>query len=63
MYTGCNGATCTCCITDRECVYVEKYDLVCIGKWKRPFEQVAWGEANLDITNKTNVGVHATNAF
>jgi hypothetical protein len=23
---------------------------VCIGKWKRPSEQVAWGEANLAIT-------------
>jgi hypothetical protein len=23
---------------------------VCIGKWKRPFEQVAWGEANIFIT-------------
>jgi hypothetical protein len=23
---------------------------VCIGKWKRPFEQVAWGEENLAIT-------------
>jgi hypothetical protein len=23
---------------------------VCIGKWKMPFEQVAWGEANLAIT-------------
>ena len=23
---------------------------VYIGKWKRPFEQVAWGETNLAIT-------------
>jgi hypothetical protein len=23
---------------------------VCIGKWKRPSEQIAWGEANLAIT-------------
>jgi hypothetical protein len=23
---------------------------VCIGKWKNPFEQVAWGEVNLAIT-------------
>jgi hypothetical protein len=22
---------------------------VCIGKWKRPSEKVAWGEANLAI--------------
>jgi hypothetical protein len=22
----------------------------CIGKWKRPSKQVAWGEANLAIT-------------
>jgi hypothetical protein len=43
------------------CVYVEKYVFlalgiakrglqVCIGKWKRPSEQVAWGEENLAIT-------------
>jgi hypothetical protein len=24
---------------------------VCIGKWKRPSEQVAWGEENLAITD------------
>ena len=22
---------------------------VCIGKWKKPYEKVAWGEANLPI--------------
>jgi hypothetical protein len=26
---------------------------VCIGKWKRPSEQVAWGEANLAIKNSS----------
>jgi hypothetical protein len=26
---------------------------VCIGKWKRPYEQVAWGEENLSITRWT----------
>jgi hypothetical protein len=43
------------------CIYVKKYNFlalgiakrglqVCIGKWKRPFEQVAWGEINFSIT-------------
>jgi hypothetical protein len=28
----------------------------CIGKWKRPSEQVAWGEENLAITQKWSNG-------
>jgi hypothetical protein len=28
---------------------------VYIGKWKRPYEKVAWGEKNLAITFTTSV--------
>jgi hypothetical protein len=63
MYMGCNGATCayTCCIVVREricgkicflaLVLAKRGLQVCIGKWKMPFEQVAWGEENISITN------------
>jgi hypothetical protein len=63
MYVGCNGATCVyaCCIAVRVCICgkicflalgIAKRGLqVCIGKWKRPSEQVAWGEENLAITD------------
>jgi hypothetical protein len=29
-----------------------------IGKWKRPFEQVAWGEANIAITVTPDLVLH-----
>ena len=62
MYAGCSGATYvyTWCIAIRgrmcgEICFlapgIEKTGLqVCIGKWKRPSEKVAWGEKNLAIT-------------
>jgi hypothetical protein len=62
MYTGCNGATRVykCCIVVRANICgkilflalgISRNGLqVCIGKWKRPSEQVSWGEENIAIT-------------
>jgi hypothetical protein len=64
MYVGCNGATCiyACCIAVQACICgkiiffisgnCKKVLQVFIGKWKRPSEQVAWGEENIAITTK-----------
>jgi hypothetical protein len=62
MYVGCNGATsiCACCIVirvhicEKICFYLwelKKRLQVCMGKWKRHSQQVAWGEANPTITD------------
>jgi hypothetical protein len=62
MYTSCNGATrvYACCIVVRAriCGKIQFLALgiakrglqVCMEKWKRPSEQVAWGKTNISIT-------------
>ena len=67
MYVGCNGATYvyTFCIFVRAHICGKIFFLalgiikgrlqVCIGKWKRPSEQVAWGEENISITDAPNL--------